>query len=232
MKCFKAQDLYFLSRDGTLDEAARMELVRHLADCPFCARFVREMDASLDTARSLPELSVSEGFEWNVKRRILEEKSKLMRRRIEALPFGEKRWMSRFAFGAAAAVAVVIIAAVFTLQQVGPSEPRVKEVAQDERPSGVAIRFPVADEGVIPDYSISGSYTGPRMVSDNIFTVERSAEGVRQSPFQFVADSREDSLMRQNEMLKRRIKSLERQVMLLNSMLDKERMQRLNMSLP
>ena len=232
MKCATAQDMYFLSRDDALDERGRMELARHLAGCPSCALFVKEMDASLDAARSLPELEVSDGFEWNVKRRVLQEKSKLMRREIDALPFGEKWWMSRFAVGAAAA-AIIVITAVFVLQRTGTVAPRVKEVAADVRPAGAAIQFSAAGEGAITDYAAAGAYTGPRMVSDNIFTVERGgAEGVRQSPFQFVAGSREDSLARDNEMLRRRVQSLERQIMLLNSMLDKERMQRLNMSLP
>ena len=233
MKCARAQDMYFLSRDDALDERGRMELARHLAGCPSCALFVKEMDASLDAARSLPELEVSDGFEWNVKRRILQEKSRLMRREIDTLPFGEKWWMSRFAVGAAAAAAIIVITALFVLQRTGAVAPRVREVASDVRPVGAAMQFPAADEGAITDYATAGAYTGPRMVSDNIFTVERgSAEGVRQSPFQFVAGSREDSLARDNEMLKRRVQSLERQIMLLNGMLDKERMQRLNMSLP
>jgi hypothetical protein len=47
-----------------------------------------------------------------------------------------------------------------------------------------------------------------------------------------VAGSREDSLARENEMLKVRIQSLERQIMLLRSMLDKERTRQINTSLP
>ena len=88
------------------------------------------------------------------------------------------------------------------------------------------------DEGAITDYAMGGSCTGPRMVSDNIFTVERGAENVRQSPFQFVSGSHEDSLARENDVLRRRVRNLERQIMLLNSMIDKERMQRINTSLP
>jgi len=232
MKCTKAQELYLLSRDDALDEIARMKLARHLECCPSCALLVKEMEASLDAVRSLPELAAPEGFEWNVKRRILQEKSRLMRRRQEILPFGERRWMSRFVAGAAAAAAVVVVAAVFAVQRIGTFEPRVREVAENANSGGTSIRVPAADDGLIADYSITGSSTGPRMVSSNIFTVERGAENVRQSPFQFVSESREDSLSRENELLRRRVQSLERQIMLLNSMLDKERMHRLSMSLP
>lgn len=232
MKCTKAQDLYFLSRDDALDDAGGIELARHLARCPSCALFVKEMEASLDAVRSLPDLNAPEGFEWNVKRRILREKSRLMRGRIEAPPFGATRWVSRFALGAAAAAAIIVLGGLFTMQRVGTFGPRVKEIAGETRLGATAVQIPVADEGVFGDYAMSGSYTGPRMVSGNIFTVERGAESTRQSPFQFVSGSREDSLARENELLKRRVRSLERQVMLLNSIMDRERKQRINMSLP
>lgn len=231
MKCSTAQDLYFLSRDGALDEAGRMELARHLAHCPSCELLVKEMEASLDAARSLPELAVSEGFEWNVKRRIMQEKSKLMRRDVETNPFGEKRWVLRFALGAAAAAVFVIAATTFVVQRIGMNEPRVRTVARDEGSGSAPIRPPVSDGSVLADYR-GGAFPGPRMVSDNILTFERGGESVNQSPFGVVASSREDSLARENELLKRRIQRLEREVLVYRGMLDKERMQRLNMSLP
>jgi|WetSurMetagenome_2_1015567.scaffolds.fasta_scaffold17982_4 hypothetical protein len=232
MKCRRAQDLYFLSRDGALDEAGRMELARHLGHCSSCGLLVKEMEASLDAARSLPEIPVSEGFEWNVKRRIMQEKSRLMRRDVEGNPFGEKRWVSRFALGAAAAAAVVIVAATFVVQRIGTNEPKIREVAFESAPGGALIQTPSTDEGLFSDYRMTGSYAGPRMVSDNIFTIERGGESMRQSPFEVVAGSREDSLTQENELLKRRIERLERQLGIYKGMLDKERMQRLNNSLP
>lgn len=232
MKCRKTQDLYFLSRDGALDEAGRMELTRHLAHCSSCGLLVKEMEASLDAARSLPELSVSDGFEWNVKRRIMQEKSRLMRRDVEANPFGKKRWVSRFALGAAVAAAVVIVAATFVVQRIGMNEPRIREASRENRTSAALIQTPSAEEDLFSNYHTAGSYAGPRMVSDNIFTIERGGESVRQSPFEVVAGSREDSLAQENELLKQRIQRLERQLVIYKGMLDKERIERLNMSLP
>jgi hypothetical protein len=231
MKCSKAQDLYFLSRDGALDEAGRMELARHLAHCPSCELLVKELEASLDAARCLPELSVSDGFEWNVKRRILQEKSRLMRRDVETNPFGEKRWALRFALGAAAAAVFVIAATTFVVQRIGVNEPQVRTVARDARSNAAPIQPPVVEGDALVDYR-GGAFAGPRMVSDNIFTFERGGESVSQSPFNVVAASREDSLARENELLKRRIQRLERELSTYRGMLDKERMQRLNMSLP
>ncbi len=231
MKCRKAQDLYFLSRDQALDEAGRMELARHCAHCSSCGLFVKEMEASLDAARSLPEASVSDGFEWNVKRRIMQEKSRLMRRDVDGSPFGEKGWVSRFALGAAAAV-VVIVGATFAAQRFAANEPKIREVSRGDRESAALIQAPSPEENLFSDYHMTGSYAGPRMVSDNIFTIERGGESVQQSPFGVVAGSREDSLAQENERLKRRVDRLERQLMIYKGMLDKERVQRLNMSLP
>lgn len=227
MKCRKAQDLFFKSRDGALDEVEGLALTRHLARCPSCALFVKEMEASLETIAGLPEPQVSEGFEWNVKRRILREKSQLMRRE-GALPFGEKWWMSRFAVGAAAAAAIVVVASIFAVERLGAPRTVVEEAAPlSSRGSAPALPVSSVDDG-----SFGGYTAGPRMVSDNIYTFERGGETARQSPFDIVASSREDALTRENEMLKRRIDNLERQIVWLKGLLDKERMQRLDMSLP
>jgi len=231
MKCSKAHRLYFGSRDGALDETGRMKLARHISQCSSCALFVKEMEASLGAIRELPELMTPEGFEWNVKRRILQERTKLMRRE-NTLPFGGKRWLSRFALGAAAAGAVAVFAALFAVQRLGSPAPSVKEVFPVRHASNTAVPASATDEGTVMDFSVPGSSAGPRMVSDDIFAVERSGDNARQAPFQFVAGSREDSLTKENEMLKRRIESLERQIVILKSMLDKERMRQLNMSLP
>jgi hypothetical protein len=112
------------------------------------------------------------------------------------------------------------------------NEPRVREVARSERSSAAPIQAPAVEGDAFAEYRGAGAFAGPRMVSDNIFTFERGGESISQSPFDVVAASREDSLARENELLKRRIQRLERQVLMYRGMLDKERMQRLNMSLP
>jgi hypothetical protein len=140
--------------------------------------------------------------------------------------------VSRFMVGAAAAAAVVIVSATFVVQRIGMNEPRVREVPRENRTNTALIQAPSAEEDVLPDYRMAGSYAGPRMVSDNIFTIERGGESMRQSPFEVVSGSREDSLAQENESLKRRVQRLERQLMIYKGMLDKERMQRINMSLP
>lgn len=80
------------------------------------------------------------------------------------------------------------------------------------------------------DYSTAG-FASPRMVSDNVLSVGRGPEA-EQSAFRFVASSREDSLLRENELLRRRIDGLERRMIYLQKALDRERAQRINLSLP
>lgn len=230
MNCRKARQFYLAERDGSLNEAQRMKLEKHLARCSSCAEFVGEMDASLALLKGLPELAVSEGFEWNVKRLILQEKTKLIRRQ-EGIRFGERWWAGRFAAGAAAAAAVVIAVVVFGLEWGRERVSVVKSIPVQETgvvASGASYVGPEATA----DFAETGVYSGPRMVSDNLFRRETGSGIVRQAPFQIVSVSREDSLMQENELLKRRLANLERQLVILKSMLYEERMNRSNLSLP
>ncbi|RJR28443.1 MAG: zf-HC2 domain-containing protein [Candidatus Latescibacterota bacterium] len=229
MKCTKAQELYYASRDGFLDESGRMRLAEHLASCPSCALFVKETDACLGVLRDLPELSPSEGFEWNVKRRIHEERNRLGLR--EGASIGAaRRWMPSFALGAAAA-AVVAVAAIFAFGRFGAPETSAPTVARSGRPSGT-VSTGYVDQGAYFDYAPGGGYAAPRMVSDNVISIGTGPEAAEESAFRFVSGSREDSLMRENELLRRRIDGLERRMILLQQALERERAQRLNLSLP
>ena len=65
------------------------------------------MDGCLDLLHQLPEESPSESFEWNLKRRIMQEKARSSRAGT-ASPWTEGRWGLKFAAGTAAAAVVVI----------------------------------------------------------------------------------------------------------------------------
>jgi hypothetical protein len=229
MNCRKAQELYCAGRDGLLDEPRRMKLAKHLARCSSCAAFACEMDASLDLVKGLPELAASDGFEWNVKRRILQEKTKLIRRR-EAVRFGERWWAGRFTAGAVAAAVVVVAVMLFGLEWGRGRVAVVKSVPAEQRGAVTSVT-PYGGPGSGAEMTETGMYPGPRMVSDNLYRRETGGV-VRQGPFQLVSVSREDSLMQQNELLKQRIASLERQIVVLKSMLYEERTNRTNLSLP
>lgn len=228
MKCATARDLYFESRDGLLDEIGRVKLAEHLAACPSCALFVRETDASLDLLHGLPEMTVSDGFEWNVKRRIHEERNRLMRRESGPL-LGGARWLPRFAIGAAAAAVAAVVVGIFAVDALRSPEPSVRPAAGADRS---ARRTAAVDPGAsLFDAGIQAGGVGPRMVSDNVYAIPRD-QGDGASAFQFVAASREDSLARENELLRRRVDNLERQVDALKGLLDRERAERINMRLP
>ncbi len=229
MKCNKALDLYFASRDDALDETGRLRLAEHLGRCPACARYVKEMEASLDALAGLPELAPSDGFEWNVKRRIHEERDRAFRRGGFAGVRG-RRWVPSFAGAALAAAAAVVLVAVLVAGRLGAPEPSVRSIARTDR-SEAGPGVSAADPAAYPDYA-TGGFAGPRMVSDNVLSIGSGSAGEEQSAFRFVASSREDSLLRENELLRRRIDGLERRMIYLQKALDRERAQRLNLSLP
>ena len=81
MRCAKAREMYLSHYDGLLDEKERILLQQHLDVCAECAAFAEEMDRCLSLAHGLPDVEPAENFEWNVKRRILEEKARAMRSR-------------------------------------------------------------------------------------------------------------------------------------------------------
>ena len=96
MRCKKAQDFIFSNCDELLNEAEKMQLLEHLDGCPSCARMAKEIEACREMVNDLPELSPSESFEWNLKRRIVQEKAKTGRGSGVTL-FGEWRWGFKFA---------------------------------------------------------------------------------------------------------------------------------------
>ena len=107
MRCNKARGLYCKNRDGLLDESGRMKLQEHLDVCESCTGFVTEMDQCLDLLGDLPECCPSDNFEWNLKRRIVHEKARLVRIN-ERLYFGDWTWGLKFIASAAAVVLIVL----------------------------------------------------------------------------------------------------------------------------
>ena len=65
-----------------------------------------------------------------------------------------------------------------------------------------------------------------RMVSGNRSYLDRNFESTGLLPIQFTTISREDSLERENELLKRRIEDLEKENRILRQLLSKERANR------
>jgi predicted anti-sigma-YlaC factor YlaD len=225
MRCSKARELYFKNCDGLLNEAEKMRLQEHLDCCPACLSMASEMNHCRELLRGLPEVTPSENFEWNLKRRILEEKSKGFRRHTE--PFILRpAWGRRFVAGAAATI-VVTLAGTWTVMRVGGStdQPIGRRAESVSRQANVTQN--VSERVGTPVYLPTADYypTGLRLVSSNR-AGERSMGEAKLLPLQSVTETRENSLRRENEYLKRRIADLERENLQLRRLLLQQRSRR------
>ena len=232
MRCSKVRDSYLRNRDGLLNEMEKMKLEEHMDRCSSCADFARGMDRCLDLLADLPEMSPSENFEWNLKRAILQEKTKLMRRQ-SSVSFGDWRWGMKFVTSAAAA-AIVIIAGTWYLSQrggdteIGSGSPSLTS----RRPSSV--KLSPRDYGII-NYTSSAYNPTRRGTPYNLvdrtvlpqpvnYTGSYAFHGEQSSGF--ATDSSKDELAKENEFLWKRVENLEREVMILQRLLSQERMRR------
>jgi hypothetical protein len=232
MRCSKLRELYLRNRDGLLNEAEKMKLEEHMDVCPTCASYAREVDRCLDLLNNMPEMSPSENFEWNLKRAILHEKTRLVRQRL-GVSFGDWQWGVRFVSSAAAVALVVIAGAWFISERAGRTT--IQGVPMTSRnSSSSSVRLSPRDYGII-NFTSSGYQTGRRSANHNLVDYSSSvqpaystgpgfAEGVQATPF--ASSSREDSLMKENEFLWKRVESLEKEIMVLQRFITRERARR------
>ena len=190
------------------------------------------MDRCLDLLIDMPDRSPSENFEWNLKRAILHEKTRIMRRQ-SAVSFGDWRWGMKFVTSAAAAVFIIIAGTWYISQRSG--EARVfggSRSITSAPPSSIELR--PSDYGIInftsSAYKPSRRSTPYNLVDQTVgtqpvgYTGTQTAFGSQETPFG--VSSREDSLMRENEFLWKRVENLEREVMVLQRLLSQERARR------
>jgi len=215
MRCKQAREFYFRNRDGFLCEADKMKLQEHLATCEDCSRFAEEMDRSLGLLNELEQLSPSEGFEWNVKRRILLEKTRLLRVK-EA---GHRGFSFAMKFiGATAAAAAVVIISVFAVLK-GPDE----GVSIAENRIGRAAGYPYSYSSQVYRREVTPVATRriaqPRMVSSAVRSYPAGYSPTRALPFETTALSYSDSLLWENALLRKRVNDLEKQVIYLRQVI-------------
>ena len=231
MRCAKVRDYFLRNRDGLLNEVEKMKLVEHMDRCDACAEFARGMERCLDLLADLPEIETVDSFEWNLKRAILHEKTKLLRRQ-SSISFGDWRWGMKFVTSAAAA-AVVIIAGTWYLSQksgdmtfLGGSRP-VTNV------SSSPVKLSPRDYGIIN--FTNSAYPARRTMPYNLVDHTIGSHPVNytgssamrdRQPSGFATDSREESLVKENEFLWKRVENLEREVMVLQRLLSQERSRR------
>jgi hypothetical protein len=232
MRCAKVRDYFLRHRDGLLNEVEKMKLEEHMDRCTPCASFAREMDRCLDLLADLPEAAPSENFEWNLKRAILHEKTRLMRRQSD-VSFGDWRWGMKFVTSAAAA-ALIIIAGTWYVSQRGAETTVLGGSRSVTSVPPSSVRLSPRDYGIIN--FTSGAYkptrrNTPYNLIDHTVGSQRvnytGSSAMRYSqPSGFATNSREDSLMKENEFLWKRVENLEREVMVLQRLLSQERARR------
>ena len=229
MRCAKVRDCCLKNRDGLLNEAEKMKLEEHMDRCASCASFAREMNRCLDLLVDLSEASPSENFEWNLKRAILHEKTRLMRRQ-SAVSFGDWRWGVKFVTSAAAA-ALIIIAGTWYGSQRESGAPVLGGSRSITSVPSSSVKLTPRDYGIInytsSAYKPTRRNTPYNLVDQTIgtqpvnYTGSSGTRDSQQSPF--AANSKEDSLAKENEFLWKRMENLEREIMVLQRLLAQER---------
>lgn len=223
MRCKTARDDYFKSHDGLLNEVEKMKLQDHLNRCSDCASFAMEMDRCLDLLGDLPDVSPSENFEWNLKRRILEEKSRMIRAQ-ESTVLGGWQWGLKFV-ASAAAVALIIMSGVwFGLERGAGPVPGGGTAVRTQR-SEVPRPYYARNSDVL-DLSGWGSPYNVQTVSGSDAPAGGNAAGEIFMPFEYTGGSSRDSIVRENELLKQHIQSLEAENRILKQYLSRARSRR------
>lgn len=223
MRCSKARELFFGNYDGLLDETEKMKLQSHLDRCPKCAAFVEEMERSLGLLKKLPEMAPSENFGWNLKRRILQEKSRLMRQAAGPGTI-DLRWGMKFAATAAAMVVIALVGSWFLFgdHTGAPGDQRIAERVTDAG----STRYVSSPRYDLRGYTATDRAARMRMVAEDAPGVLRDPGIAGPRAFQDAAPSREDSLLRENAYLKRCMQKIERENLILKRYLYRNRARR------
>ncbi|HEU4366075.1 MAG TPA: zf-HC2 domain-containing protein [Candidatus Krumholzibacteria bacterium] len=109
MKCSRAQHLLFDFIDGLSNESLRVELDRHLGECPACEKFAAEMTKSLSLLHRAPLATLDENFNWKVRLAMHRERN-AMRSGAATAGAWARAWNVRYAAGAGIAFALVLVA--------------------------------------------------------------------------------------------------------------------------
>jgi hypothetical protein len=212
MRCRTARDHFMRNCDGDLSESQRIQLQRHLGECPQCAAWCGEMDECMEMVKGLPEMKINDNFEWNLKRRISVEKSKVMRSKAGSLGFGMP-WGLRFVSGAAAMLVISLTGAWLMLGDDDPSPGEARMVSAQKSeltavPRSGEVRF-----------TETGYPAGIQYVADDYLGDVSLDDEQRQLPFRMASDARVNYLVKENELLRKRVQELQYQNLYLKKML-------------
>ncbi len=216
MRCSKAREYYFKNRDDLLNEAERMELQEHLAECPACLRFEKEMNAGLGLLEELSEPQAPDNFEWNVRRKIARRKADIMRRQSRFNESG--RWSLKFFAGAAAMMVIMLTGAWYFLGDWQGDLGAPLQVSGTDGNSGAARVSAESDRSA--SFTNSGYTEGFRMVSDDPYGygVDKNYGPMSQ---ELLRQRRMNYLTEENLILKTRVIKLKRENVMLRNLLEK-----------
>lgn len=131
MNCRRARHLLFDFVDGMGNESSRVELDRHLGECPPCERFAAEMTRALALVRRAPVESLDENFNWKVRLAIHRERNAVRSRSASAGAWA-RAWNLRYALSTGLAFGVVLVAGAVVVRDmdrpVAPVTTAVREV--------------------------------------------------------------------------------------------------------
>ena len=196
MRCRTARELYLVSRDSTLDELERIRLQQHMEVCPECARYFQEMDDCLSMLDTLSAMELPESFDWNVKRMIALEKSRVMRERAGPI-LGNPVWGMKFVTSAAA-VMIVVLAGVWLVAGGGfKGSSGAEQIARISDKAVTAAR-----SGRNINYTSTGYPAGIRMVSDDFYGNSNGDSYRRPQPFSMESERRIEYLVKENKVLR------------------------------
>ncbi|MBN2071366.1 MAG: zf-HC2 domain-containing protein [Candidatus Krumholzibacteriota bacterium] len=196
MRCRTAQEYYLASRDNMLDEMEKIKLQHHIEECPECAQYCREMDDCLSILDSVPEMELPESFDWNVKRMIALEKSRVMRERAGSV-FTNPAWGRKFVTSAAAVLLIVLAGAWLVIGD-GSSDSSGTDQAARINEKTVS----PARGGRNINYTSTGYPAGIRMVSDDFYGNSGGDSYRKQQPFSMESERRIEYLAKENKMLR------------------------------
>ncbi len=218
MRCSKARKLYFKDRDGQLNERDKMLLQEHLSGCESCLEFSTEMDRCLELVSDLPEPEVSDNFEWNLKRKIAKEKTKIFRSKYGVRE--SQRWGLKFATAAAAMVIIVFTGAWYLLDG-GPTVLDGQSDPAESAPSQHLVSVAGGD-GELMEFANTGypaGLAGLRMVSDDLYGYSLEEYNNGSLPRKITQVHRIDYLRKENQLLRDRVLRLKRQNAVLRRLL-------------
>lgn len=149
--------------DGELGERTHGRVERHAADCPSCAKLLRDLQALVKQLSQLPRVQPSAGFDFALRSRLLMETTKEAR-------LGRK--VQRFLFPTlprtfASAAAILLLALGITLGWRGHTD-RL-ELENEISRSGLPVAI---DRGALKNLSHEESYT----ISSKFYAREDSAQ--------------------------------------------------------